>query len=152
MKYSVGGYEYESRSGLLFGFLRGCIQEGISEDVIFDCCIGDLYAGSAIREHCHDQQAAGIDPTDYLQRQLERTEEKYASSAVDAEIMRLSKLPWLEYEQQRKKAAEDLGIRVSRLDRMVEGIRETRTDRRRRRRDQEINERMRSCSPATKPS
>ena len=63
MKYTVGGYEYESRSGLLFGFLRGCIQEGISEDVIFDCCIGDLYAGSAIREHCHDQEAAGTDPT-----------------------------------------------------------------------------------------
>ena len=123
VKYTVGGYEYESRSGLLFGFLRGCIQEGISEDVIFDCCIGDLYAGSAIWEHCHDQAAAGTDPIDYLQRQLERTEEKYASSAVDAEIMRLSKLPWLEYEQQRKKAAEDLGIRVSRLDRMVEGIR-----------------------------
>ncbi len=85
VKYSVGGYEYESRSGLLFGFLRGCIQEGISEDVICDCCIGDLYAGSAIREHCHDQQAAGIDPFDYLQRQIERTEEKYAASAEAAD-------------------------------------------------------------------
>ena len=85
VKYTVGGYEYESRSGLLFGFLRGCIQESISEDVIFDCCLGDLYAGSAIWEHRHDQAAAGIDPIDYLQWQLERTEEKTLQLAVDAE-------------------------------------------------------------------
>ena len=66
VKYTVGGFEYESRSGLLFGFLRGCIQEGVWEDLIFAL----LHRRSLCRQckvgRCPDQAAAGINPIGFL--------------------------------------------------------------------------------------
>jgi putative DNA primase/helicase len=42
---------------------------------------------------------------------------------VDAEITRLAKLSWVDYDHQRKGAAEKLGVRASILDKLVEGER-----------------------------
>ena len=73
------------QSGLLFRFPAGvAFRKAFSEDVIFHRCIGDLYAGSAISGALPRPAGRGDRSTYYLQRQLERTEEKYASSAVHA--------------------------------------------------------------------
>ena len=47
-----------------------------------------------------------------------------AESATDAEIARLAKLALVDYEHERKKAAERLNVRASILDRLVEAERE----------------------------
>jgi hypothetical protein len=110
---------YESRSALLFAFLTGCIAENIADDVITEACLDECYRGKAIWEHCYDQRNV----VGYLDRQLERAEEKYAKS-TRAKIEQLAALSLLKYEQQRKQAAAGLSIRVGQLDRMVEGVRQ----------------------------
>ena len=107
---------YESRSTLLFAFLTGCIRAGVDMwGVAYEACLDDKYAGKAIWEHCHDQGDAGA----YLERQIERAQEKCA-----APVEQLAQLSLIEYEQQRKQAAKTLGVRVSQLDRMVGAARE----------------------------
>jgi hypothetical protein len=133
------------RSALLFGFLLGCLQANVDADVMYEACLDDKYKGKAIYRHCYDQG----NPVAYVERQIARAEEKYSAS-TNAEIERLLRLSMIEYEQQRKEAAKELGVRVSQLDRMVEGARK---------RDQtddldkqvaEINAEMRWCLPATR--
>jgi hypothetical protein len=107
--------KYESRSALLFGFLRGCLQANVDADVMYEACLDDKYKGKAIYGHCYDQG----NPVAYVERQIARAEEKYSTSTIE----RLLRLSMIEYEQQRKEAAKELGVRVSQLDRMVEGAR-----------------------------
>jgi putative DNA primase/helicase len=52
-----------------------------------------------------------------------KPEDESASSA-EIEIARLAKLPAIKYEQERKAAAESLGLRTSILDRLVQGERD----------------------------
>lgn len=52
-----------------------------------------------------------------------KPEDESASSA-ETEIVRLAKLPAIKYEQERKAAAEALGLRTSILDRLVQGERD----------------------------
>ena len=110
--------KYESRSALLFGFLLGCLRANVDADVMYEACLDDKYKGKAIYRHCYDQG----NPVAYVERQIARAEEKYSAS-TNAEIERLLRLSMIEYEQQRKEAAKELGVRVSQLDRMVEGAR-----------------------------
>jgi hypothetical protein len=110
--------KYESRSALLFGFLLGCLRANVDADVMYEACLDDKYRGNAIYRHCYDQG----NPVAYVERQIARAEEKYSTS-TNAEIERLLLLSMIEYEQQRKQAAKELGVRVSQLDRMVEGAR-----------------------------
>ena len=75
VKHYYDGYTYESRSGLLYGFLRGCISESIDSYVMYAACVDGKYSGKAIYEHVAEQ---GGDPYgSYLDRQIERAEAKF---------------------------------------------------------------------------
>ena len=49
-----------------------------------DCCLGDVYPGARDRETATTSRRPGSIRSPISRRQLERTEAKYASSAVDA--------------------------------------------------------------------
>jgi hypothetical protein len=51
---------------------------------------------------------------------IKRVDDAIIAGAADAEIKRLSTLPRLQYEQERKEAAEKLKVRPSILDRLIE--------------------------------
>src|SRR5258708_6712203 len=51
---------------------------------------------------------------------IKRVDDAIAAGAADAEIKRLAALPRLQYEQERKGAAEKLEVRASILDKLVE--------------------------------
>ncbi len=72
--------KYQSRSGLLFGFLLKCIGANIAEDTFFAACLDDKYRGRAIYEHCHEQK----NPPEYLNRQIEHAEEQHEEYQVAA--------------------------------------------------------------------
>ena len=50
-----------------------------------------------------------------------RVDDAIAAGAADAEIKRLAALPRLQYEHERKEAAEKLKVRAPILDKLVEG-------------------------------
>ena len=62
VKHYYDGYTYESRSGLLYGFLRGCISESIDSYVMYAACVDDKYSGKAIYEHVAEQAAIHTAP------------------------------------------------------------------------------------------
>src|SRR5215813_13864577 len=55
-----------------------------------------------------------------------RVDDAIAAGAADAEIKRLAALPRLQYEQERKGAAEKLEVRASFLDKLVEAEKHSR--------------------------
>ena len=56
-------------------------------------------------------------------RKTKEPEEDETATATETEIVRLAKLSAIKYEQERKAAAEALGLRASILDRLVQGER-----------------------------
>src|SRR5262249_13897610 len=74
--------------------------------------------GNGISAHIYDQ----AQPEKYARRQVANAEKEQAADP-DAEIARLARLAVMQYEQARKGAAEQLGIRTAILDRLVQAER-----------------------------
>jgi putative DNA primase/helicase len=72
---------------------------------------------NGISAHCLDQS----NPEAYARRQVEKAQQKQQERGddADAELERLAKLSVLEYEHERKAAAEKLGVRAPMLDKLV---------------------------------
>ena len=70
--------ECKGRSGLLFSFMRQCINENLSDDTIADACLDSSYSGCAIYNHCMENQGA-----EYVRRQIKRAHDKQAGSGSD---------------------------------------------------------------------
>ena len=112
--------------------------------------IGRGWSDTAIKLACASYCRGGADDPD-LVPMIEGARKKWnkpneEAQPDDAEIERLARLSLLEYDQQRKQAAEALGVRVSMLDRMVGAARdrieqEERDRRAREKREQEERER-----------
>jgi hypothetical protein len=75
---------------------------------------------NGISAHVYDQS----DPEAYARRQVEKAQKESAESANDdAEVKRLAQLSILQYERERKGAAERLGMRAHMLDKLVQAER-----------------------------
>lgn len=74
---------------------------------------------NGISAHCLDQPHS----EKYARRQVEKAQQKQ-SGDPDSELERLARLSMLEYERQRKEAAERLNVRTSMLDRLVAATRD----------------------------
>jgi hypothetical protein len=74
--------DYESRSALLWVFLKKGLHTGIDEEVIIDACLDDKYRGCSIREHVRDNG----DSRAYLQRQIERALNDEETKSSDGKI------------------------------------------------------------------
>ena len=91
--------------------------------------IGRGWSDTAIKLACAPYCRGGADDPD-LVPMIEGARKKWNKpneerrGPDDAEIERLARLSLLEYDQQRKEAAEALGVRVSMLDRMVGAARD----------------------------
>src|SRR5262249_24684684 len=99
------------RSRAVWFVINRLLELGKSVDEIVAILIEPA---NGISAHCLDQS----DPAQHAQRQVEKAQEQ-RTGAPDAEIERLAKLSAVEYERQRKEAAEKLGMRASILDRLV---------------------------------
>ena len=66
-----GQHPYPTRSELLMAFLIKAIQQGIGDDVIVAACINKKYTGSAIYEHCAENQGER-----YVRRQIEKARKR----------------------------------------------------------------------------
>jgi hypothetical protein len=73
-----------------------------------------LDRSNGISAHIYDQS----NPEEYARKQVEKAQKEQANDP-DLEIARLAKLSALQYEQERKAAAEKLDIRASILDKVV---------------------------------
>ena len=76
-----------------------------------------LDRNNGISAHIYDQKK----PEAYARRQVEQA--RQAAEADDSELERLAKLSPLDYERERKDAAERLNVRASILDKLVEAKR-----------------------------
>ena len=93
--------------------------------------IGRGWGDLAIKLACAPYCRGGADDPDLVQliegareKWNKPNEESAAGAGLDTEIERLARLSTLEYERQRKEAAEALGFRTSILDRLVNAERE----------------------------
>jgi Protein of unknown function (DUF3631) len=77
-----------------------------------------LERSNGISAHIYDQPK----PEDYARKQIEKAQKEQAGDP-DVEIERLARLSAVEYDHQRKEAAEKLGVRASILDKLVQGER-----------------------------
>ena len=79
-----------------------------------------LERSNGISAHVYDQKH----PEAYARRQVEKAQKERAEeSSDDAEIKRLAELSPVQYERERKDAAELLGIRAAILDKLVQAER-----------------------------
>ena len=77
-------------------------------------------ATNGISAHIYDQSK----PEEYARRQVETAQKEGASTInIDAEIVRLAELTAVEFEHERKGAAERLNVRTTILDRLVQAER-----------------------------
>jgi hypothetical protein len=81
-----------------------------------------LERSNGISAHIYDQKH----PEAYARRQVEKAQKERAEeTSDDAEIKRLADLNPIQYERERKDAAERLGLRAAILDKLVEAERPT---------------------------
>ena len=81
-----------------------------------------LDRANGISAHVYDQK----NPEAYARRQVEKAQRETAAELKDdLEIKRLAQLSAVQYERERKDAAERLGIRAAILDRLVQAGRST---------------------------
>ena len=100
------------RSRATWYVIHALLKQGRSlEDIVVIL----IDPANGISAHCRDQSR----PEEYARKQVEKAE-----ADTDAELERLAKLSLVEYEQQRKEAAERLNVRASILDRLVQAERE----------------------------
>jgi Protein of unknown function (DUF3631) len=78
-----------------------------------------LDRANGISAHIYDQ----ANPEEYARKQVEKAQKEQAGDS-DVEITRLAKLTALQYEQERKAAAEKLEVRASILDKLVQAERD----------------------------
>ena len=79
-----------------------------------------LDRANGISAHIYDQSK----PEEYARRQVETAQKEGASTInIDAEIVRLAELTAVEFEHERKGAAERLNVRTTILDRLVQAER-----------------------------
>jgi putative DNA primase/helicase len=103
------------RSRAVWFVINTLLKQGCSADDVINVL---LDRGNGISAHVYDQPR----PADYARKQVEKAQKEQSEDPVAA-IERLAKLTAIEYEQQRKNAAEKLNVRASILDRLVEGER-----------------------------
>ena len=112
------------RSRAVWYVIHQLLKQGKSADEIARVLLDPQ---NGISEHCLHQSR----PEDYVAKQIEKAQQDRAengSDDVDAEIKRLAGLPPVQYEQQRKAAAEKLGVRTSMLDKLVKAERPSEAD------------------------
>jgi hypothetical protein len=78
-----------------------------------------LDRGNGISAHIYDQSR----PEEYARKQVEKAQKEQAEDP-DLEITRLAKLTALQYEKERKAAADKLEVRASILDKLVQAERD----------------------------
>jgi putative DNA primase/helicase len=103
------------RSRATWFVIHQLIKQGKSDDEIVAVL---LDPANGISAHTLDQS----NPEAYGRKQVAKA--RQSGTDTDAEIARLAKLSLLEYEQQRKQAAETLNVRGSILDRLVQAERD----------------------------
>ena len=106
------------RSRATWYVIHALLKQGRSPDDIVGILIDPA---NGISAHCLDQSR----PEEYARKQVEKAQQESAGGDdTDAEIERLAKLSAIQYEQERKAAAEQLNVRASILDRLVQAERE----------------------------
>jgi len=115
IKNGEGGHFGGDRSRAVWFVINRLLEQGKSTDEIVAVLIDPA---NGISAHCLDQP----NPEQHARRQVEKAQQE-RSGDPDAEIERLARLSAVEYERQRKDAAEKLGMRASILDRLVIGER-----------------------------
>jgi uncharacterized protein DUF3631 len=103
------------RSRAVWYVINTLLKQGKTAD---DVVAVLLERSNGISAHIYDQPK----PEDYARKQVEKAQKEQADDP-DAELARLAKLTTIEYEQQRKGAAEKLDVRASILDKLVEAER-----------------------------
>jgi Protein of unknown function (DUF3631) len=116
IKNGEGGHFDGHRASAVWYVINEMLRRERSADEIAAVL---LDRSNKISEKAYEQSA----PKAYVRKQIEDALAKRAEDP-DAEIERLAKLTALEYEQQRKGAAEKLDVRASILDRLVRDERE----------------------------
>jgi hypothetical protein len=103
------------RSRATWYVIHALLKQGQTVDDIVGILIDPA---NGISAHCLDQSH----PEDYARKQVEKAQE--SADDTGAEIERLAKLSAVQYEHERKQAAERLNVRASILDRLVAAERE----------------------------
>jgi hypothetical protein len=103
------------RSRATWYVIHQLIKQGRSDDEIVTVL---LDRGNGISAHVYDQGR----PEEYARKQVEKA--RQSGTDTDAEIARLAKLSAVQYEHERKAAAEKLNVRASILDRLVQAERD----------------------------
>jgi hypothetical protein len=105
------------RSRAVWYVINQLLKQGRSAD---DTIAVLLDRANGISAHVYDQS----DPEAYARRQVEKAQKQSAEDTNDdAEIRRLAQLSVLQYERERKSAAERLGMRANMLDKLVQAER-----------------------------
>jgi Protein of unknown function (DUF3631) len=106
------------RSRAIWYVIHALLKQGRAPDDVVAILVDPA---NGISAHCLDQSR----PEDYARKQVEKARKESAGGdPTDAEIERLAKLGVVEYENQRRPAAETLGVRASILDKLVQAERE----------------------------
>jgi hypothetical protein len=101
------------RSRATWYVIHALLKQGRAPDDIVAILINPA---NGISAHCLDQSR----PEDYARKQVEKARQESASAdGTDAELERLAKLSAVQYEHERKQAAERLNVRAFILDRLV---------------------------------
>jgi hypothetical protein len=105
------------RSRAVWYVVNQLLKQGKSADAVVAVL---LDRDNGISAHVYDQS----NPEAYARRQVEKAQKESAGEIKDdAEIGRLARLSTVQYERERKNAAERLGIRAAILDRLVQAER-----------------------------
>jgi hypothetical protein len=105
------------RSRATWYVIHALLKQGRTADDIVRILVDPA---NGISAHCLDQPR----PEEYARKQVEKARESAGADDTDAEIERLAKLSAVQYEQERKGAASQIGVRASILDRLVQAARE----------------------------
>jgi Protein of unknown function (DUF3631) len=112
-----GGDFGGDRSRAVWYVINQLLKQGRSADDIIAVLLDRT---NGISAHVYDQS----NPEAYACRQVEKAQKESAEGTKDdAEIGRLARLSTVQYERERKNAAEQLGIRAAILDRLVQAKR-----------------------------
>jgi hypothetical protein len=103
------------RSRATWFVIHALLKQGRSPDDIVAILIDPA---NGISAHTLDQSR----PEDYARKQVEKA--RQSGTDTDAEIARLAKLSAVQYEHERKAAAERINVRASILDRLVQAERD----------------------------
>jgi hypothetical protein len=106
-----------NRSRAVWYAINQLLKQGRSVDDIVELL---LDRANGISAHVYDQ----ANPDAYARRQVEKAQKENSEELNDdSEIKRLARLSAVQYERERKRAAEQLGIRAGILDRLVQAER-----------------------------